>query len=50
MAQVKNKATGIIHDVPDNHWALESSDYEVIQPEPVKEDPKPESKSKTKKD
>ena len=29
--QVMNKATGVISDVPDNHWALTSSDFIVIE-------------------
>jgi hypothetical protein len=25
-----NKITGIVHDVPDDHWAVNDPDYEVV--------------------
>jgi hypothetical protein len=51
--QVMNKATGVNSDVPDNHWALTSSDFIVIEEAPKEEKPdlpKFEVKPKAKKE
>ena len=39
--QVRNLSTGLVHIVPPGHWSLTSPDYEVVQAEKPKTDPKP---------
>lgn len=34
MKRVRNKSTGLIHEVNDDHWALSHPDYEVLEDEP----------------
>jgi len=49
MKFVRNRTTGITHTVPDDHWSLTDSEYEIVQAprkpkEPRKRAPKPEKK------
>lgn len=30
MKRVRNKSTGLVHEVSDDHWALSHPDYEIL--------------------
>jgi len=40
MKKVRNKKTGLVHTVPDDHWSLKHPDYEEVKEEPKKKDKK----------
>lgn len=47
MKRVRNKSTGLVHEVNDDHWALSHPDYEVLpDQEGPAEEPVSESQSK----
>ena len=33
MKRVRNKSTGLVHEVSDDHWVLSHPDYEVLPDE-----------------
>lgn len=52
MKFVRNRTTGITHTVPENHWSLTDSEYELVQAPrkpkaPRKREPKPTEKKAT---
>ena len=47
MKRVRNKNTGLIHEVNDDHWALSHPDYEVL-PDQGESAEKPDSESQSK--
>lgn len=42
MAWVKNKGTGLVHQVPENHWAIGDAGYEQTE-DPNAPTPKPKT-------
>lgn len=48
MKRVRNKSTGWVHEVNDDHWALNHPDYEVLEDEESEERTESEDKSKRK--
>jgi len=47
--RVRNKRTGFIHEVNDDHWALRHPDYEVLEDEPKEANEPNESKERKRK-
>lgn len=48
MKRVRNKSTGLVHEVNDGHWALNHPDYEVLEDEEPEEGTESEEKPKRK--
>lgn len=46
MRWVRNKLTGLVHSVPDDHWALRHPDFEEVQPDQAGEEPREEEPQK----
>ncbi len=46
MKRVRNKNTGLVHEVNDDHWALRHPDYEVLEDEEPEEKSENEEKRK----
>lgn len=48
MPRVKNLTTGLEHDVPEGHYSLSSSEYQLVEEAKTPRESKPATDSKAK--